>query len=322
MGSIVVPTEADRRVAARVWALDAQEAPLVFTGASEGEHCRAVAWGADGSQFATGSREGVIHLWSPDQLDRPVATLEGNADRIGTMALGPGETVLVSSTRDGLWVWDLSDLASAPTRLDAAEEYPQAPAVSADGAWLAAGNGQNAVLVWNLADLDAPAVTVEDGINRITAIALSPDGARLAVADEKRILVWELEALSASPEVLTGHADEILSLAFSPDGRALASSGLDRTIRLWDVSDPERAPLVLSEHPELVFSLAFAPDGQYVYSGSNDWSLCRWIVDLDTLGDRVCEQVHRNLTQDEWEQYLGPGIAYRRTCPDLPPGGE
>ena len=44
------------------------------------------------------------------------------------------------------------------------------------------------------------------------------------------------------------------------------------------------------------------------------------IEDVQTLSDMVCDQVHRTLTQDEWEQYIGQDVEYRPTCPNLPPG--
>jgi hypothetical protein len=35
---------------------------------------------------------------------------------------------------------------------------------------------------------------------------------------------------------------------------------------------------------------------------------------------RTCSMANRNLSLDEWHTYIGPGIPYRRTCPNLPDG--
>jgi hypothetical protein len=34
----------------------------------------------------------------------------------------------------------------------------------------------------------------------------------------------------------------------------------------------------------------------------------------------VCQLVWRNLSMDEWRQFVGDGIPYERTCPNLPFG--
>jgi hypothetical protein len=36
------------------------------------------------------------------------------------------------------------------------------------------------------------------------------------------------------------------------------------------------------------------------------------------IADMVCERVWRNLTLDEWRQFIGADIPYERTCPNLP----
>jgi hypothetical protein len=41
-----------------------------------------------------------------------------------------------------------------------------------------------------------------------------------------------------------------------------------------------------------------------------------WVVQ-ETLADTLCAHLPRNLTQSEWEQYIGYE-PYRPTCPNLP----
>ena len=59
--------------------------------------------------------------------------------------------------------------------------------------------------------------------------------------------------------VLRGHEDVILRLNWSPDGKTLASSSVDRSIRLWDLAGGI-CRAVLSGHSHGVNEVAWAPD--------------------------------------------------------------
>ena len=41
---------------------------------------------------------------------------------------------------------------------------------------------------------------------------------------------------------------------------------------------------------------------------------------METLAEMICQKVWRNLTMQEWRQFVSPDIPYERTCPNLPPG--
>ena len=107
------------------------------------------------------------------------------------------------------------------------------------------------------------------------------------------------------------------SVAFSPDGQTLASGSADNTIRLWDLRQPAAAPTVLRGHENVVCSVAFSPDGQTLASGSGDQTIRIWIVRTEILAGKICQQVWRNLTLDEWRQFVGADLPYERTCPNL-----
>jgi len=44
-----------------------------------------------------------------------------------------------------------------------------------------------------------------------------------------------------------------------------------------------------------------------------------WNLNMDDWENKICSQVGRNFTQDEWQQYF-PGEEYRLTCTQWPAG--
>jgi hypothetical protein len=66
-------------------------------------------------------------------------------------------------------------------------------------------------------------------------------------------------------------------------------------------------------------TIAFSRDGSRLTLGRQDGSVHSWPL-WNAAADSLCARVWRNLTMDEWLQYVGEGIPYERTCPSLPAG--
>lgn len=160
----------------------------------------------------------------------------------------------------------------------------------------------------------------------IRSVAFSPNGSTLATGGgDRTIRLWDLRDPEAPPEIVGRHEDVVRRVRFSPEGRRLASASADRDIRLWDLVDRTAPPAVLSGHDDSVWTLAFSPDGKIPASAGADrkillWEMTHPLMQMTTRGliEAVCEKAWRNLTLDEWQQFVGEDIPYERTCPKLP----
>ena len=86
---------------------------------------------------------------------------------------------------------------------------------------------------------------------------------------------------------------------------------------LWEFAN--RAPIgeQLQGHSSPVTSVVFSPDGETLASGSSDGTVVLWSMGRAAWSDAACRIANRNLSQREWQQFLGDED-YHETCPGLP----
>ncbi len=154
------------------------------------------------------------------------------------------------------------------------------------------------------------------GINSLT---FCHQGKLLAAGDEEGVIrVWDFEKREMIAE-LKGHNARVNDLKFSPNNKLLASASFDKTVLLWNVEKWDDQPIALNDHNDWMWSIAFSERGDKLLAGSRDNSVRVWMATSDELNALVCDQLHRNLTVDEWNQYVGTDIPYQVTCKELPP---
>ena len=76
----------------------------------------------------------------------------------------------------------------------------------------------------------------------------------------------------------------------------------------------------LRGHALPVNGLAYSQDGRLVADVSDDHTMMLWDVAFESWQAHACHIAGRNLTLEEWQQYLG-AQPYHLTCPDLPGQG-
>jgi WD40 repeat protein len=179
------------------------------------------------------------------------------------------------------------------------------------------------ILLWDVAQRRqlTPAPDLDGA--RVTALAVSRNGDTLAVGttegeagrETNRLVFWDVRSKRQS----SFESDrENLALAFSPDGRTLAA-GDGTSLVLWDVESREGARLrveVLFGGDRTASHLAFRANGDLVASGSG--ATIVWNMRLADWQTAACTAVNRNLTQAEWDRFIGPEIPYKTACIDVP----
>lgn len=154
----------------------------------------------------------------------------------------------------------------------------------------------------------------ELGSFAIKCLDISPNGDLLAIGRERGdVIIWNIQKKSLS-RLISGHQSTVTDLQFSPDGKLLLTTSRDQTGRIWDLKDSRKLPIILDDHNDWVYAGSFSPDGNQVLTGSGDGYIRSWPVDPSYFSNRICKLVSRNMTKQEWDEFVGKDVEYVVSC--------
>lgn len=284
------------------------------------DYLNTMAFSPDGRILASGGDDAAIRLWDVAHcraLGAPLIDPAGAA--VESLMFGTGGRVLVAGNADAtIRLWDVGRRQAIGPPLTGPAARPWGVAISHDGRTVASGNFDGTVWLWNLASGGRRGALMAGHTDTVYSVALSPDGRILASGGEDgTVRLWDTRTNRPIGQPLGVSAAAVRSVAFSPDGSMLASAGDDRTIQLWDVGTRLAVGPPLTGHAGGVWGVAFGPNGRTLVSAGTDRTLRLWTIDPAVWEQRVCRLAGRNLTLEEWRQYLGD-LPYQRACVALP----
>jgi WD40 repeat protein/transcriptional regulator with XRE-family HTH domain len=162
----------------------------------------------------------------------------------------------------------------APAVLDEAFAYPSAVALSADGAFLAAGTPTGEVRLWRVANRML-LIAAQGHTGLVRAVAVSGDGRLVASGGmDGAVRLWEAGS-GQLVATLQGHISAVYGVALSGDGRLVASGGVDGMVRLWEAGSGQLLA-TLQGHTGVVWGVALSGDGRLVATSGADGAVRLW----------------------------------------------
>ena len=298
--------------------------PIIFEGHKDS--VVSIAFNPNGKTFASSSLDKSIRIWNYRNYNEDSVVLNLHKRKANSISYSKDGLKLASGNSDGtITVWDLQNKEFESIVLKGHSDGILSIAFSPDGSLLASGGYDNKLLIWDFTNLETKPTKLKGHEKNVLSLDFSSDGFLIASSNNydkwsgemSKIFLWNLEKLNEEPVILMGHTDSILSVAFSPDSSFLASGSRDNTIRLWDLRNVSSQPSILRGHEGPVTTVAFNTKYQEFASGSRDGTIRTWPT-LNKLYESVCQKVYRNLTLEEWQEFIGLNFQYERTCNNLP----
>jgi WD40 repeat protein len=126
------------------------------------------------------------------------------------------------------------------------------------------------------------------------------------------VYLWDIET-GKQVNSLRGHTAKITGISFSSDGALMATASYDGSVRLWHINDLNTLPVVFDDHATWVTSIMFTKDDKFVISGDKSGNLRTLPTAIGTVIKDYCSYLSRDLTQAEWQNYVGTDIPYKPT---------
>ena len=274
---------------------------------------RVLAISADGKTLALGTDGLGIQIINL-QNNKITDTLSGHMNKIRALTFLPDNQTLISAGVDNtLLVWNLKTKKN--TSISTGDSRVLCLASNKAGTIVAGGTKDGKIILWNVKNNFSPTTHYEEKDNSIFAIAINNKGDLIAAGDLKGdIKIWNLNDKKLLVN-LTDHNARINDIEFSINDQYIGSASMDGTVRLWDAINLNSQPVVLSDNEGFIFTVSFSLNNDYFVSGSTEED--RLIVrptTTNTLAIEYCKLLDRNLSNEEWNTYVGEDITYEKTC--------
>lgn len=154
-------------------------------------------------------------------------------------------------------------------------------------------------------------------------------GERVIVAQsfDRNLVTVDPNTLTADAERFPSVGSYVDSMDLSDDEQRLLVAGADRQVRLYDAASRSQLGTDITTDvaadafpfvgPLWTRGAAIRDDGREAAIITDD-GIVVWDLDPERWSEAACELASRNLTQEEWDAYIGDLASYRETCPNLP----
>lgn len=324
-GSTLYTASYDKTV--KVW--DAATADLRTTLATAHPNSITVlATSPDGRTFATADAGGHLTIWDASTL-QPLHPMLQNSDAVlvsGTYS--PDGRLLALGGFDGaVTVWDVASGRLVASRPQAHDGWVLSLAFSPDGKLLASGASDASIHWWDVSGvgggtettLPAAGKASNGHTNWVTSLLFTPDGKTLISGGaDPAIRFWDAASHEPVGEPWRDHEQAVwkLMLFQTGNGPVLVSLGGDGTVLWQDLETGVMVAPGLRTGKESE-ALAIGPKTPWFFLGTADDTAQVWRLPLEDWQEWACDVANRNLTPEEWHQYLHNDV-YEKTCPELP----
>lgn len=302
------------------WSIDSKEqsVQVIYSGKNEKtkitEVTDVLAVSPDAAWLAAGTKSSIRMI--PLKSQEGGYVLTGHKGNIKSLIYSFDGKYLYSAALDGkVLKWDLAAHTSSDV-IDGSIKITSID-ISSNGHYLAGISTDGSVMVLD-PERNTGSFRLETAGKNIKAIRFNPETNLLAIGDMSGLVeLWDVSTKKKINEV-KAHDAEINDIRFNTVMKQMATAGKDSKMKLFNFSNPSdltQPPIAFTDE-SFVMVMQFSTDGQLIISGAYEGSdnlVCR-PAHADYFVKDICSLMSRNMTQSEWNTYVGTDIPLEQTC--------
>jgi hypothetical protein len=252
----------------------------------------------------------VFDLGKPGSTPR---VFSAHQNQVRSIAMfNDNRSMLTCGMDNTVYKWDLeTGIREIFHELD----NPKTLAISANDQTIAVGTRDGKVLLFSGGDSDSPIELSNEPGNRIWSLAFRSKDNMLIVGDQKGVLkIWSIDQreLGFRKKV---HQARIFDIKVDPSQRYLATCSTDGSVFVFDLEDTNLPPIEITKLNGFIYSVEFINRGRNLVIGSKSSNpLVGFPVRMEDLSTFICPNISRNLSQSEWQNYIGDDVPFEETC--------
>ena len=279
-----------------------------------------ISLSTSGRMMLTGYENNQLILRDLTKNGQDGTGLNGHIGPVGTASWSNDGNYLATGGRDSLvFIWEIKSGSSEPV-YKIKENSAVSSLVFCSGDSVISAHDDGSVYLWNLKNSTNKLLFVSSGEKVLCLAWDGLIGNLLASGSNGWILMHNLYYFK-EPYRLPSNTTGIDQLTFSKDHSMFATAAWDKVIRVYnydykkffDLSSRLVGMITIDDIDSRVRSMIFTNDNKLV-AGMSDKTIRVWETSSQKLASMICQLVKRDMTINEWRDYIGSEIPYEKTC--------
>ncbi len=267
----------------------------------------------------SGHEEGNVCIWDIKTIKTPILIKEVKEHNgpIRIITFNTHTKLLVTAGKDScICVWNYSNSGIELLKKIRLNYFVQDIAILPDGTELAVALTNGNLIVINVASQKITTVSKNEK-SKVWSLKVNEEKKLLAIGyTDGKVQLFDTQKKLTQENTLFTFSESnttIEKMEFSTTNEMFAIASADKSIKIFNLAKKAQKPVEIKDIKSKTRCLVFSSENILFASGA-DHSIRKIEPSSEKMVSSFCEQLKRNLTPNEWEQYIGETVPYEKTC--------